>query len=159
MPYRTCGGQCPPINVSPSTTMKCRHCKKDFHMPCYNILTSLNKVFTHNNIVFICDACLDELDGMNSPGRKRKTSSILKDSSFSPNVNGFGKQSMQQQQHVQQSENSLLKQNTSNESLHEILMSVSKKLDEQTNKMDKLSENVDCIGKGVMQTYKKTEEA
>lgn len=156
MPHRICGGHCQPGNVNPATTMKCRNCKNSFHMPCHDIILPLAKVFTNMNIVFICDTCLDVLDGTNSPDRKRKTNRVLRDSLLSPNVNST--KMPQQQQHVQQSGSSVSKQ-TSNEQLYELLMSLSEKVDKQSSKVNEISDNVDTIGNGVMKTYKKTEDA
>lgn len=62
--------QCAPECVNASTTVECNNCKRKFHLPCYDIIHPVSKLFVSPNIVFLCNDCL--LSGEQSPNRKRK---------------------------------------------------------------------------------------
>lgn len=100
MGHRNCGGHCPTENINAATTKKCRMCTKPSHLPCYDVIMPPNKLFIIDNIVFICDACLVEIDNPISPDRKRKVPSnnLLKQSILAANTNGNVTLTQQQQQ-------------------------------------------------------------
>lgn len=71
---RKCDSGCPSGNIGANTNVNCRICKCPYHLSCYDIAVSPNRIFVSKNIVFICDFCMPGLDVENySPDRKRKT--------------------------------------------------------------------------------------
>lgn len=161
MVHRNCGGHCPTENKNPSYSVNCRICKKLFHLPCYDVINPAVKVLVSKNIVFNCDACLDEIDSgklvvSDSPGRKRKNANnnntSLKQSVLSSNANG--NVTLQAQQSI--SNNSSKKPTT--EDLYALMSSIADKLDTQSKKIDEMSKDVDSVGDGIMATHQKTIE-
>lgn len=76
MPVRSCGDHCPSDNKLPEQSQNCRICGLLFHLICYDIAHLKSKLFVCGNVVFICDACLMDLDSNKlSPDLKRKKAS------------------------------------------------------------------------------------
>lgn len=73
---RLCDGHCPKEYIKPSSTCECRVCKIKFHLPCYDIIGTTERVFVTKNVVFICDECLITIDNIeSSPKRKAANNS------------------------------------------------------------------------------------
>lgn len=155
MTTRICGGHCPTDNLNPATTKNCRICSKQFHLPCYDVIATPSKLFVSNNIVFICDACLDAIDNESSPKRKKNVS--LRQSLLSPNVNGnVGLGSQQPPQQPNASVKGTNKQ--TNEQLISMMSKMMKKMDEQTNKLDEIGQKVCSVGNEVIATKNKSND-
>ena len=59
--------------------MKCRRCNGLIHLPCYGIIKSSDEIFACNNILLLCDECLEIFNvscNENSPKRKQSTNLI-----------------------------------------------------------------------------------
>lgn len=86
MTREKCGGHCPPVNISESTTINCRICANGFHLPCYDVIMPKAKIFLTDNIVFVCDDCLVELN--KSPKRKNANNGPMLQSVLSTSITG-----------------------------------------------------------------------
>lgn len=156
MGHRNCGGHCPTENINAATTKKCRMCTKPSHLPCYDVIMPPNKLFIIDNIVFICDACLVEIDNPISPDRKRKVPSnnLLKQSILGANTNGNVTLTQQQQQQPNTGNTS---KKTTNEQIYALLTSISCKMDVQTGKIDEIGNNLSEVEKVVVETSDKSD--
>lgn len=158
MAHRICGEHCPTENINAATTTKCRNCSKSFHLPCYDVIHSTNKLFVSKNIVFICDACLYDIDSKCSPDRKRKNANanaILKQSTLTTN----GKANVTLSQHPPPNAaaaTTSTSKKISNEQLNAILSSLSDKMDHQTRLLNELGQNVCKVGNDVVATKNKS---
>lgn len=161
MPPRICGEHCPRENVHHSSTKYCRICKHSFYLPCYDVIEKPSKIFVNNNIVFICDACLDSVDNDGSPERKRKITisvnnengSHLRQSILSAKSSG----GIEMPQELQ-SNGGATSKNATNKQIYELLLTVAKKAHSQSSKIDELRQNVCAIGNDVVETKKKTND-
>lgn len=149
MVHRNCGGHCPTENKNANTTKNCRMCHKQFHLPCYDVIPPPNKLFVIDNIVFICDACLIELDEPNSPKRKNPNNTVLKQSILTPTSDG--NVSLTQKQQQQQNAVTTIKKPT-NEQIYALLTTISGKMDVQTSKIDEIGHNLSDVEKVVVET-------
>lgn len=61
---------CKPKNINLSSSVKCYICKRNFHLPCYDIHKLTADIFVKPNIVFLCDECLASDVTIPSPKRK-----------------------------------------------------------------------------------------
>lgn len=154
---RKCGQHCPEDNVNHATTKKCRMCKKSFHLPCYDVIEKPSKLFIVENIVFLCDDCLEALDNESSPERKRKSAnnSVLRQSMLSPSVTG----SISLSSNMLPPTTTINAKKCSNEKLYSLMSTIADKLDKQSNKIDEIGQNVCTVGNDVIATKKKTHEA
>lgn len=81
MTARKCStDNCPAMNVGSKTSKKCFVCDGLYHMPCYDIVFAMDRIFINNNIVFVCDECLGT--NKNSPKRRVPSQSSI---AFNPN--------------------------------------------------------------------------
>lgn len=166
-PPRKCGDNCPEDNVSPTTTTNCRICKKSCHLPCHNVSYSVARLFIIDNIVFICDTCLLDLDNEKSPKRKgiNANSSVLRQYVLSPGMAGNMSLSQQQQQQQQQkpfANSAKSTRNPSNETLYDCMKSMMKKIEKiegQTQKIDDVRAQLGEVGNDVIVTKNQTEKA
>lgn len=155
MGHRKCGGHCPAENSNAATTKNCRKCNNEFHLPCYDVIASPIKLFVSDNIVFICDACLNELDEHKSPKRKLANNTLLKQSILTPTANGNVTLTQQQQQQQPNAGNTSKK--PTNEQIYALLTTISGKMDVQTNKIDEIGNNLSEVEKVVVETSDKSD--
>lgn len=163
-PPRKCGNHCPEDNVGPTTMTNCRICKKLFHLPCYDVITTSARLFVSANIVFICDACLLELDDEKSPKRRGTTAnSLFRQSVLSPNVTGNISLSQQQQQQSQNSSGTTANpRKPSNETLLDYMKVMMRKIERiecQTQKVDEINAKIEVVGNDVIETKNETHQA
>lgn len=150
MPFRSCGGHCPSPNKKPESTQKCRICSGLFHLLCYDIAALKSRLFVCDNVVFICDVCLDALDSKNSPERKRKNVNVaLRQSTLSAAIDGNVSLSQQQQP----GKSALTSKKVTNEQLYELMSTIAVKCDMQSNKIDEVNENVKLVGISSKETF------
>lgn len=106
----------------------------------------------------MCDFCLDDIENNEmSPDRKRKNANNtnnaqFKQSTLSPNVNG--KLAWTQQQ-VHTNKSGASGKKNSNEQLHEMLTSISGKIDSHSNVLNEIGHKVCAVGNEVITTKKK----
>lgn len=85
-PKKCSRDDCPPSNVNRASTVKCKSCENEFHLPCFGIQKPSSELFVIKNIVFICDECLISTSSpkrKNSSNRNVKQSTINLDGSIS----------------------------------------------------------------------------
>lgn len=82
-PPRKCSREnCPTQNISPDLTVTCHSCKNAVHLLCYGIVKNPEEIFVIDNIVMICDSCINNLV---SPKRKQpNTASNMIQSTIDP---------------------------------------------------------------------------
>lgn len=150
MPDRICGGHCPIENINDSTTVNCRKCGSSCHLPCYDVIVPKAKLFVIRNIVFICDACLDDMD--KSPKRKAKPTVQLKQSVLAQGNNGHVGFSTPQSKPGKETPKV---SNASNEQLFTMMTSMKKTLEKHTMKLDKIDEHVAGTKEGMVKLQQK----
>lgn len=157
MAHRICSESCPADNIRANATKNCRKCNNHFHLPCYDVIQPPNKLFVTKNIVFICDACLEEIDNPNSPDRKRKIppNNPLRQSILTSNANGTV--GVAQQQQSQQTNTGTGSKKPTNEQIFALLTTISGKMDVQTNKIDEIGHNLSDVEKVVVETNGKSD--
>lgn len=158
MAHRVCGGHCPAEYINEFSTQKCRICNKEFHLPCYDVILAQTKLFVTDNIVFICDACLDDPDH-GSPDRKRKSAngSIMKHSILTPRSNGnIG---LASQQHTPNTNNNgKVSTSSTNDKLITMMTDMKMIIDEQSNKMNEIVQHVVEAKNGIFESHQKQED-
>lgn len=71
-PTRKCSKKnCPATNISPYLTWYCYCCKCPIHLLCYGVVKSPEDIFVNDNIVMVCDECLNNPKEDVSPKRKQ----------------------------------------------------------------------------------------
>lgn len=68
---KICDQNCPAENQKDEYSIDCRQCKQQFHLPCFDIVQTKNRLFATKNVVFMCDDCLKSIDDIKSPKRKQ----------------------------------------------------------------------------------------
>lgn len=118
---------CPPHNINVKSTVKCFNCDGTFHLPCYDIIQSSDRIFVSKNVIFVCDECL--LLGPNSPKRK----------SFQPKLSASsaGKLSIDRSQLA----SSQLKSDATKDTITSLVM----KIDQQHATLIKLEKSVESM--------------
>lgn len=156
MPNRICGGHCPIEYSNESTSINCRMCNKYFHLPCYDVTVGKSRVFITMNIVFICDACLDEIELEKSPKRKNVKSVNLKQSTLSQS--GNGKVGLNSHPGTPTTISAGKGPAQTNEQLYSMMKSMAKTINDQTNKLNEIGQQVCDSNTGMMKLHKKQDD-
>lgn len=70
LPRKCSSEDCPAKNKSPDLTWYCYGCKNPIHLLCYDIAKDPEDIFVNDNIVMVCDGCLQNPKETVSPKRK-----------------------------------------------------------------------------------------
>jgi len=126
---------CPATNITDTTTVKCHHCKKDFHLPCYEIIHSKARIFISKNIVFMCDECLE----CSSPKRKQAGESKTSNEKLTVSA------SLQspERQHAQPP--TIFTNKKLSEMIGEMIGELSMKIDNNTSTLSQIKNGVDSM--------------
>lgn len=62
--------ECPAENISSGETVNCHCCRSPMHLLCYGVHRKSEEIFVSNNIVMICDGCINVRE-TSSPKRKQ----------------------------------------------------------------------------------------
>lgn len=138
MSVRECNhNKCPTAHTSDSNTIACHMCKKDFHLPCYDIIAAKSRIFINKHIVFLCDACIE------CPSPKRKPAGESKlptkgestiNSSNRINASTLSSETATSAPIV-----------VSNKRMFDLLIEVSAKIDNNSSTLSQLKDGVDSI--------------
>lgn len=144
--HEKCGGHCPEENMGANRSVKCRICKHEYHLPCYDVIESKSKLFITVNIVFICDACLIEIDESPEMERKNTTQvhSILRQATLTPS--GSLAQTIAPTKTPTSSRNTTTKTKTNEQMIEQI----SKKIDAQTEQLNLIQGILGQVGTDVL---------
>lgn len=130
-----CGGHCPIENLNDTTSVHCSVCGNVCHLPCYDVIVPKAKIFVIRNIGFTCDDCMTV-----SPKRKGTAATQLKQSTLTPNV-GISSVTTTPAS-TKSGKSSTGASKGTNEQLHAMLKSMKKTIDQQSNKLDELGQNI-----------------
>lgn len=137
---KICDSNCPAENINEKCTVNCRKCNILYHLPCFDIIQPREKILVCKNVVFLCDACLDEFDSPISPKRKQKQVDFTPSKSTNQTKltsNSSGTLSMSAGQRSLSKVSKL-----SNEKIEQLLSKLSKQMNENTQK---LQENTNVV--------------
>lgn len=133
MSIRECNHtKCPTAHTSDTNTVDCHVCKKDFHLPCYDIIATKARIFISKHIVFLCDTCI----GCPSPKRKPAGES-KKTTQAEPTIKSSDR--------INTSAATLPSAVVSNKRLFDLLNEVSAKIDNNSSTLSQLKDGVDSM--------------